>query len=102
MSIVDYIPTGKASAISREDLAKVTELPDRRVRMLVAAERRRGRIIISESSGRGYYLPDNTEDVTRFIRSMKKRAREIAAIADATERALMKEVGQSTFEGWQQ
>ena len=103
MSLVDLIPEGRENAISKAQLTEITGLSERSLRLAVAGERRRGKIILTDCSGtKGYYKPTNSGEVLAFIRSMRKRARETAAIADATERALMKAWGQEMFEGWQQ
>lgn len=49
----------------------------------------------------GYFLPTSTLDIQRFIRSMSRRSREIAAISHAAEDALLKMTGQETLRGWQ-
>lgn len=102
MELIELIPEGRENAISKVQLTEITGLSERSLRLVVAGERRRGRIILTDCSGtKGYYKPTNSGEVLAFIRSVRKRARETAAIADAVERALMREVGQSTFEGWQ-
>ena len=101
MELIELIPEGREYAISKAQLAEITGLSERSLRLIVAGERRRGKIILTDCSGtKGYYRPTNSGEVLAFIRSMRKRARETAAIADAVERALMAETGQGTFEGW--
>jgi len=101
MELIELIPEGRENAISKVQLTEITGLSERSLRLVVAGERRRGKIILTDCSGtKGYYKPTNSGEVLAFIRSMRKRARETAAIADAVERALMKEVGQDVFEGW--
>lgn len=101
MELIELIPEGRANAISKAQLTEITGLSERSLRLVVAGERRRGKIILTDCSGtKGYYKPTSSGEVLAFIRSMRKRARETAAIADATERALMAETGQGVFEGW--
>ncbi len=103
MNLYDLIPEGQENAVTKEQLTQITGMSDRVLRAVVAKERRRGKIILTDCGGtKGYYKPTNSGDVLRFIRSMRKRARETAAIADAVEQALMKEVGQDVIEGWRQ
>lgn len=102
MELIELIPEGRENAISKAQLTEITGLSERSLRLVVAGERCRGKIILTDCSGTsGYYKPTNTGEVLAFIRSMRKRARETAAIADAVERALMKEVGQDSIEGWE-
>lgn len=101
MELIELIPEGRENAISKAQLTEITGLSERSLRLVVAGERRRGRIILTDCSGtKGYYRPTSTSEVLRFIKSMRKRAREVNAVADAVERALMKEVGQDVFDGW--
>ena len=100
MNIIDFIPIGQENAISRTELIKVTGLDDRTLRQLIHKERRAGHIIIADSASSGYYRPVDTNQTLRFIRSMRHRAAETMAVADATERTLMEEAGQDSMEGW--
>ena len=58
MNIADYIPFGKDNAISRKRLSKITGLSDRKLREVIALERR-NTIIINLSNGQGYFQPIN-------------------------------------------
>ena len=58
MNIADYIPFGKDNAISRKRLSEITGLSDRKLRELIALERR-NTIIINLSNGQGYFQPIN-------------------------------------------
>ena len=100
MTLYDFIPVGAGQAISRTDLARITGLSDRELRLQIARERRAGHIILSDSSSGGYFRPESEAETVRFIRSMRNRARETLAVADATERSFMAETGQETLGGW--
>ena len=65
-----------------------------------AKERKAGKLILSDCKS-GYFLPTSTLDIQRFISSMSRRSREIAAISHAAEDALLKMTGQETLRGWQ-
>lgn len=58
MNISDYIPFGKDNAISRKRLSEITGLSDRKLREVIALERR-NTIIINLSNGQGYFQPIN-------------------------------------------
>lgn len=47
----------------------------------------------------GYFLPGEISEVRRFIRSMSRRSREIAAISRAAEDTLAKLIGQERVRG---
>jgi hypothetical protein len=101
MELIELIPEGRENAISKAQLTEITGLSDRSLRLVVAGERRMGNFVLTDCGGtKGYYKPTNSGEVLAFIRSMRKRARETAAIADAVERALMRQVGQDCIEGW--
>ena len=100
MNIFDLIPEGRDNAISKAALTKITGLKDRDLRQVIHRERRAGHIIITDPTTAGYYRPTNTDQSLRFIKSMRHRAAETLAVADATERALMEENGQESMEDW--
>ena len=58
MNISDYIPFGKDNAISSKRLSEITGLSDRKLREVIALERR-NTIIINLSNGQGYFQPIN-------------------------------------------
>lgn len=58
MNISDYIPFEKDNAISRKRLSEITGLSDRKLREVIALERR-NTIIINLSNGQGYFQPIN-------------------------------------------
>lgn len=61
-------------------------------------ERKDGKLILSDNQS-GYFLPASEHEVRRFIRSMSRRSREIAAISRIAEDVLLKLAGQETMEG---
>lgn len=76
MDILDLIPTGKANAITRKDLAAATGLDDRSMREAIEQLRHNGHLICSKATG-GYYQPDNIEDIEEQYRREMKRAKAI-------------------------
>ncbi len=76
ISIIDYIPRGKENAISREKLSQITGLSDRKMRQEIA-NARRDTCIINNQDNKGYYIPDNKEEVRRYIKQEEHRAKSI-------------------------
>ena len=88
--IVNLIPKGKDNAISRSWLRYALGTSDRQVRKMIHDAREDGYLIIN--TGKGYYIPDNKEDLIRFYRREKARiASTYAGIRNA--RAQLKDMG---------
>ena len=69
------IGTGEENAVSLEQLINVTGLPNRDVRKLIESLRRSGHIIISSNAG--YFYPETVEELMKYIRKERSRARSI-------------------------
>ena len=100
MRIYDFLSPGAENAVSKVELMAVLGLSDRELRRQVARERKQGFPILTSVECSGYYAPSCPADVTHFVRSMRRRARETAAIADALELTLLDAIGQTAVEGW--
>lgn len=79
--ITDYIPTGRENAVSKQFLASISGLNERKVRAQISNARRHGICIIYRFDG-GYYMPDLTKaddlaELNHFLNAERKRAREI-------------------------
>ena len=90
---------GQENAVPLKQLTALTGLPERAVRRQIAAERKRGTMILADSKS-GYYLPGNPDELQRFSRSMAHRANEIMAVARMAENAFAEALGQGVMEGW--
>lgn len=97
--IADLLHTGGENGLTLRELVQVTGQDERTIRRKIQSERKAGRIICSDNR-HGYFLPESELDVRRFIRSMSRRSREIAAVSRAAEDALSRMTGQETVEGW--
>lgn len=97
--IADLLHTGGENGLTLRELVQVTGQDERTIRRKIQSERKAGRIICSDNR-HGYFLPESERDVRRFIRSMSRRSREIAAVSRAAEDALSRMTGQETVEGW--
>ena len=99
LHISDLLHPGAENGIKLSELAALTNQDEREVRRRIQAERKDGKLILSDCL-HGYFLPECPEDVQRFARSMSRRAAEIAGIARAAEAALADMAGQEHMEGW--
>ena len=84
-SIADLLGVGKANAITRRDLERLTGLAPREVSLAVERERRSGVPILADGSG--YYLPSSHDERAACVRSLRHRTREILITARSIERA---------------
>lgn len=89
---------GAESGIKLPELATLTNLDEREVRRRIQAERKDGKLILSDCL-HGYFLPASEQEARRFIRSMSGRAAEIAAVARSAEAALADMAGQEQNTG---
>jgi len=80
MNIIDYIQTGKANAISRQQLSDLTGLSDREVRRLIEAARQH-HAICNLQDGKGYFMASNIQEALAFVNIQNSRGR---AVFDAT------------------
>lgn len=78
--IVELMATlhpGKANAIGRRALAAEMDMRDRDVRKLIEKARNEGHLILNDQDGKGYYLPDSTDDLVRQYKQDTNRAMSI-------------------------
>lgn len=88
IQIADFLGRGESEGILLRDLKELVHSPGRAVRKMIQAERLQGVAILSDNI-HGYYLPGNSQELKRFVRSMRGRAAEIEAVADAVEKAVV-------------
>ena len=98
--ISDLLHEGAEKGTTLAELVQLTGEDERSICRRIQAERKAGKLILADCKN-GYFLPTSTLDIQRFIRSMSRRSREIAAISHAAEDALLKMTGQETLRGWQ-
>ncbi len=81
MKISDYIPVGRANAISNSDLAIVSGTDEREARRLVHQARANGEPICSTCEERtgGYYLPCNVSEACTYLRQQNARIKSAQA-----------------------
>lgn len=83
--IAAFLSCGAENGVNLRHLVSMTRLSEREVRAAIQRERLTGTPILSDNQS-GYFLPGNQKEVDSFLRSMRHRAREILAVADAVER----------------
>lgn len=98
--IFDLLHEGSENGMTLTELVQLTGEDERTIRRRIQAERKAGKLILADCKN-GCFLPTSTLDIQRFISSMSRRSREIAAISHAAEDALLKMTGQETLRGWQ-
>ena len=84
--------TGEENAFTARDLAKITGRSVREITAQIAWERQAGAVILS--SGKGYFLPANSEEILHFVRAMDSRAKQIFLAAKSAKAMLAKVPGQ--------
>ena len=97
--ISDFLHVGTQNALTLRELVQLTGEDERTLRRRIQQERKAGVLILSDCQ-HGYFLPENESDVRRFIRSMSRRSREIAAVSRIAEDTLARLSGQEHLEGW--
>lgn len=88
IQISDYLGHGQEAAVPLRHLKELTGLDGRTIRLMIAQERRAGVPLLSDNRS-GYFMAADTQERDRFVRSMRGRAREIEAVADAVEMAVI-------------
>lgn len=95
MKITDYIPYGRANAISNNDLAIVTGKKERVARRLVYQARVNGEPICSTCEERkgGYYLPCNVNEARVYLRQQTARIKSARAALRGVKRYIKENGG---------
>lgn len=92
MNIIDYIGTGKESAITRASLRALTGLSDRKVRLLIAQARKDGCMIANAQNGGGYFIPSDLDEIERQYWQTQSRSIKMLAY-QKPYRDVLKEAG---------
>lgn len=92
--IADILPVGKENAVTTAELVKLIGCKSaRELQEKIALERNAGAIICS-GSGRGYWRPQNRQEIVEFVRTMESRAKNTLAAASGAKKALRVADGQ--------
>ena len=101
--ITEYIPYGAVNAIDRYDLLMAVRnvlgyISDREMRRMLEYSRQNGNIIINFQNGKGYFRPENKEEIEKYIRQEEARAKKIQFNLKSARKALRKLEGQLTLD----
>lgn len=77
---------GAENGLHLRDLCRLTGWKEREVRLHIHAERRRGVPILSDNVN-GYFLPADEQELVACVQSLRGRAGEILAAAEAIEQS---------------
>lgn len=77
---------GAGNGLHLQDLVRLTGEDQRIVRKMIHEERRRGVPILSDNAS-GYFLPGSQQEREACVQSLRHRAKEILAAAEAIENA---------------
>lgn len=96
--IASLLPVGKENAISTKDLVELAGCSSaRELQQYIAAERSRGAVICSSTTG-GYFLPANRSETVEFCRSLENRAKNTFLALRSAKKSLEVPEGQESFE----
>lgn len=74
--ILFLLRTGKANAISRNELETKTGISDRMIRRYINKLRKEGVPVMSHSDSKGYYIADTEEELKHFLNENEKRSKD--------------------------
>lgn len=94
VDLLSLIPEGRENAISREDLASLTEMDERKIRREIKKLISQGHVILSSSSAKGYWRSDDTAEIERFIQESDHRRSTEAKTIEALRRLVAKRKGE--------
>lgn len=99
MSVLDFIPSGAANAVTAERIAEQMGIEVRAVRRLVQVERLKGwPICASCEEPLGYFMATESAEVEKYVKSLKRRLRNIIATYTAMQGMLDGMTGQGRID----
>ena len=96
--ILQHLGIGRENAISRAALIRATGMPDRALRLEIAALRRSDAVVLADVNG--YYLPGSIEEVRAFIRQEESRARSTFQSIQSARQLEMEMQGAGQLKMW--
>lgn len=101
--VASVLPTGSENAVDGATLAAALGFKNRReLSKQIERERRNGQPICAAVSGenRGYYLAADSDELSRYLRSLDRRIREVRRTRETCGETLRRMSGQEILEGW--
>ena len=103
MEIERYIPQGREHAISRKELRALLGRDDRLIREWIKQANRllepEGKVILSSSSWRGYWISSDPEEIAAYLQEQGSRARTQAKNDEPARRLLARLRGGEDYPG---
>lgn len=84
--VYDLIPSGEANAITAAELANILQVPWRIITATIHFLRCKDFYICS--CGKGYFRPENNDELRHFVMMMRSRRKHIKAAAASAEKLL--------------
>lgn len=84
--IYNALRRGESNAVSLADMCIISGLDNRSTRLCIESIRRSGKVICS--SEKGYFLPANTAELSRYIHKERCRANSISRTLSPAEKLL--------------
>lgn len=94
--LINYIPTGRANAITRQELVRLTGMTDRAIRREIKKLNQEGIPILSSSRGCGYWLSDDTAEIEAYIKEIDSRRKSLYLSSAALRNELNRRKGIKT------
>ena len=95
--IAELLPRGKENAISTAKLCRaVGDVSVRKLRKMVAEERKAGSIILTSKNG--YFIPSDINEVEEFLRTLDSKARSIMVALQSARKLLKNTVNENQIE----
>lgn len=99
--VYDALRYGRENAMPSKTLAQALGFGSvRELQKAVEQERAAGAVILSDTTGGGYYLSNDPVELRRFTRTLYARARNTMKAAESAQRALDAATGQLRISGW--
>jgi biotin operon repressor len=92
--ILNLIPYGKDNAITKEELMRITGLPERTIRKEIELLRK-DHAIISSSHCKGYWRTRDIKELDIFIREVSHRAIQVLNSREGAQKELSEITGQN-------
>ena len=98
-TLLAIIPKDKDYPITRDDLARLSGLSDRSVRIAIQEARSRGHMIVSSTKSAGYYYTTDPAEIKRYISQQEHYIMNISRGLNAFRKYVSIPVGQMEFKG---